>query len=104
MKDPATSKNLQEMLLERSQDFFSNGTPMIRLVEAEHEIDTSNSKSFKEVFCRVPETQRGMLALEVHSILEMGVIRASQLPLGSCLLLVKKGTAPGTLQKLPPSQ
>ena len=40
-------------------------------LSAEHEIDTGDGKPFKEVFRRVPEVQRGMLALEVQSMLEM---------------------------------
>jgi hypothetical protein len=90
MKDPAAAEDLRKVLLERSKGFLSKGSPMIRLVEAEHEIDTGDAKPFKEVFRRVPETQRGMLALEVQSMLEMGVIRPSRSPWGSRLLLVKK--------------
>jgi hypothetical protein len=72
MKDPVAVKSLQEVLLARSRGFLSKGSPMSSSVEAEHEIDTGDAKPFKEVFRRVPETQRGMLALEVQSMLEMG--------------------------------
>jgi hypothetical protein len=90
MKDPAATEELSQVLRERSKGFLSKGSPMTRLVEAEHEIDTGDAKPFKEIYYRVPETQRGILALEVQSMLDMGVIRPSRSPWGSRLLLVKK--------------
>ena len=90
MKDPQAATNLRKVLLDRSHGFLSKGSPLVKLVEAEHEIDTGESKPFKEVFRRVPEVQRGILAMEVQQMLEIGVIRPSRSPWGSRLLLVKK--------------
>ena len=55
MKDPAAAKELQKVLLDRAHGFLSKGSPLVRLVAAEHEINTGDAKPFKEIFRRVPE-------------------------------------------------
>ena len=55
MKDSAAAKELQKVLLDRAHGFLSKRSPLVRLVAAEHEINTRGAKPFKEGFRRLPE-------------------------------------------------
>ena len=88
----APTVNKLSVLLENYSDIFVNGPndPLGRTTLAEHPIDTGDSRPVKQRPYRIPVHLNAVVNNQVNDMLERGIIRASNSPWSSPIVLAPK--------------
>ena len=83
-------KKLIELLFEYEDRFSMNGENMQRTDAVQHEINTGDTRPFRERLRQYAPAVQQIIDTEVQSMLKQGVIAPSKSPYASNLLLVRK--------------